>query len=76
MSDGSNVERDQLSDREKELYFKMQSVIHGMEGIFWALNVLTDTSVDILRSDQARKNGKAYLIMAGEQLAEAVADQF
>ena len=64
------------NQRDDALEYKKERAIHGLRGIFWALNVLTDRSVDILRSDQARANGIAYLIVAGETLTNEIADQF
>ena len=76
MSDASNVDRDQISERDRELYCRMQQTIYGMEDIFWALNVLTDSGVDILRPEKDLKNSIAYLMVASEQLANAVSEQF
>jgi hypothetical protein len=49
---------DQATD-DDALKYKMERAIHGLRGIFWALSVFTDKSVDTLRSDWERENGIA-----------------
>ena len=71
MTNGSNV------DREKELRSKMESAIHGMNGIFLGAQCAGGSkAAHDLVSARDRENGIASLIVAGEQLAQTTADQF
>ena len=55
---------------------KIEMGTYGLRGIFWALKVLTDESVETLRPDKDREHAIVNLIEAGELLAKEVSDQF
>jgi hypothetical protein len=55
----------------------MQMVIHGLHGIFWALDMLVlQEAADEIASEADRRNGIANLIVAGQQLAEQIKGRF
>jgi hypothetical protein len=72
-----STQGDQVANDDAELMYKMQMAIHGLNGIFWALNVLVvNNGADCVVSDVERKNGVACLITAGRELARAISDDF
>ena len=79
MTDASTSNPGQGTDRDDDddLKFKMEMAIHGLRGIFWALNVLViNNGADCVVSEQERKNGVAGLITAGRELSRAISDDF
>ena len=71
MSDASIV------DRDADWKYKMEMAIHGLHGVFWALNVLViNNGADAVVSEFERRNGIANLITAGRELARAISDEF
>jgi hypothetical protein len=64
-----NVERPERGD--------LQMTIHALHGIFWALNMLVvhHAADDIAHEDDLH-NGIDALILAGEHLAEEMAERF
>lgn len=55
----------------------MQMAIHGIRGIFWALNLLVlDRVADDVAKEEDIANGIANLIVAGEELAKQLSDRF
>ena len=67
---------EQATDREKKLRNKMEMAIHGLNGIFWALNVVVvQRAVDDMLHDRDRENGIASLIMAGGLLTKEITGQ-
>jgi hypothetical protein len=55
----------------------LQSTIHALHGILWALDMLVvNQAADGIANDTDRAEGIAGLILAGEQLAEEMAERF
>jgi len=55
----------------------LQEAIHGLYGIFWALNMLVvQKAADEITLKEYRENGIASLITAGECLAEQLTERF
>ena len=55
----------------------LQMTIHGLHGIFWALDMLyVQGAADEIVKREERNSGIANLIVAGQQLAREVAARF
>jgi hypothetical protein len=61
---------------DKEVQVDMETATHGLIGIFWALNVLVVQKPTDDPFERSYHNGVASLIVAGETLTKAIADQF
>jgi hypothetical protein len=55
----------------------MQTAIIGLQGIFWALNMLVvNHAADRIARESDRNDGIAALITAGETLADEISNRF
>jgi hypothetical protein len=56
---------------------EMEATIIGLQGIFWALNMLVVHNVaDGIAHETDRRDGIAALIVAGERLADEISNRF
>jgi hypothetical protein len=67
---------DQVEDRDANIKYDMEMTLHGLKGIFWALNVLTDGGVETGRSDEEREGCIVGLIVAGKMLTDEFSRRF
>jgi hypothetical protein len=55
----------------------LQLTIHGLQGIFWALDMLlVEKLADKIAHEQDIRDGIAGLIVAGERLTEEISSRF
>jgi hypothetical protein len=55
----------------------LEMTIHALHGIFWALNLLVvHRAADDIAHENDLHNGISALILAGEQLADEMAERF
>ena len=55
----------------------LEMTIHALRGIFWALNMLVvHHAADDIAHENNLNNGIGALILAGEQLADEMAERF
>lgn len=56
---------------------ELQMAMHGLSGIFWALDLLVTQQVaDNIIDEHSRRNGISSLITAGEVLTEKITEEF